>query len=127
MKDRVFWIITRILAAVALIGFIIVGLAFALYPNAVTGSEVTSSSSLWHSLTLAFMATVSMLALLVVIEPKRYLDMLLPLFIGKLVSSLSSLYWYIQFSNSTLLTNTFIDGAIAVMALILYLFGKRHR
>jgi hypothetical protein len=127
MRNRIFWVITRILAVIALIGFIIVGGLFTVYPSMVVGSPITSSSSLWHSLTLAFMATVSILALLVAINPRRYLDMLLPLFIGKIVSSLSSLYWYIQFNENILLTNTLTDGAIAVMALILYLMGKRYR
>ncbi len=127
MRNRFFWIITQIIAIIAFIGFIIVGGLFALYPNMVVGSTVSSSASLWYSLTLAFMATVSILALLVAINPRKYLDMLLPLFIGKLVSSLSSLYWYIQFSRGILLTNTFTDGMIAIVALILYLLGIRYR
>ena len=127
MRDKVFWIITRVLAIIALIAFIIVGGLFALYPDMIVGSPITSSASLWHSLALAFMATVSILALLVAIDPRRYLDMLLPLFIGKLTSSLSSLYWYIQFNKSILLTNTFTDGAIAIMTLTLYLLGRRIR
>lgn len=127
MRKDLFWLITRILTFIAFLGFVIVGILFTFYPNMVTGSEVSSSSALWHSLSLAFMATVSVLALIITINPRKYLDMLLPLFIGKLISSASSLYWYTQFNSNILMLNIITDGFIAIVTLIIYVIAKMYR
>jgi len=125
MRDRI-WFIIRLLSFIAFLGFIYVGILFAFKPETFTEKSISPDSAFWHSLALAFMATVSVLALLVVINPKKYLDMLLPLAIGKFVSSLSSFYWYMYFNASFLMFNVLTDGIIALTALILYSIAKIH-
>ncbi|MEM3832381.1 MAG: hypothetical protein QW128_02110 [Thermoprotei archaeon] len=126
IRDK-FWFIIRLLSLIAFLGFIYTGVLFALKPEIFTGRLISPDSAFWHSLALAFMATVSVLALLVTINPKKYLDMLLPLAIGKFVSSFSSLYWYIHFNVNFLMFNVLTDGIIALIALILYSIVKIHK
>lgn len=116
------WIAIRILALAALIGFLIVGSLFALSPESFTGGPITSESALWHSLTLAFMATVTLLAAMVLYNPKRYWHALLPIAVGKATSSISSLYWHTKFNTQFLYTNTIVDGGIAAISIILFLY-----
>lgn len=125
MEDKI-WLIIRLLSFIAFLGFIFVGILFAFKPEIFTEKLISPDSAFWHSLALAFMATVSVLALLVVINPKKYLDMLLPLAIGKFVSSFSSLYWYTHFNANFLMFNVLTDGIIALTALILYNIAKTH-
>jgi hypothetical protein len=123
MKDKI-WFIIRLLSFIAFLGFVYVGALFAFEPESFTEKLISPDSAFWHSLALAFMATVSVLALLITINPKKYLDMLLPLAIGKFVSSFSSLYWYIHFNVNFLMFNVLTDGIIASIALILYIIVK---
>lgn len=125
MEDKI-WFIIRSLSFIAFLGFIFVEILFAFKPEIFTEKLISPDSAFWHSLALAFMATVSVLALLVVINPKKYLDMLLPLAIGKFVSSFSSLYWYAHFNANFLMFNVLTDGIIALTALILYSIAKTH-
>ncbi|MCE4600915.1 MAG: hypothetical protein F7C38_05050 [Desulfurococcales archaeon] len=116
-----FWGIVRVLALLAFLGFVIVGLVFAFSPTTFPGTGVDSDAALWHSLALAFMATVSILALLVAVNPERYWAMLLPLGVGKLVSSVSSMAWYARYPTvGALKLNSMVDGAIALVSLALY-------
>jgi len=123
MKDKI-WFIIRLLSFIAFLGFVYVGALFAFEPESFTEKLISPDSAFWHSLALAFMVTVSVLALLITINPKKYLDMLLPLAIGKFVSSFSSLYWYIHFNVNFLMFNVLTDGIIASIALILYIIVK---
>lgn len=115
------WVLLRILAFLASIGFIVVGLAFIVMPQAITGEPIGGESALWHALSLGFMATVTVLGLMVLLNPKKYWIMLMPLGLGKAASSITSLYWYTTYQKSFLLLNTIVDGAIAIIALILYI------
>ncbi|MDM7275438.1 MAG: hypothetical protein P3X22_004880 [Thermoprotei archaeon] len=113
----------RVLSFIALIGFLAVGLMFALKPEVFTGSAVGSGSAMWHSLTLAFMATVSVIAFMIMLNPRAYWSMLIPLAVGKLASSVSSFYWYAVLSpqaSPMLLLNYVVDGLIGIIALALY-------
>ena len=116
------WIFVRILSILAFIGFLIVGILFIYSPSSFTGYEITRESSLWHSLTLAFMATVTMIALMITVRPERYWFGLLPLGVGKGVSSISSLYWYTKYNTEFLFTNTLVDGLISIISLVLFLY-----
>ncbi len=127
MIKNMFWFIVRLLSFIALLGFLYVGALFIIEPEIFTGRPISSDSALWHSLALAFMGTVSVLAFLITLNPKKYLDMLLPLGIGKAISSFSSLYWHMYFDINFLTFNTLIDGMIALTALILYSIAKIHR
>jgi len=123
-----FWYTLRALAVIALVGFLTVGLAFAFKPQWFTGADVTRESALWHSLSLAFMATVSIIALMIALKPEKYWEMLLPLAIGKAVSSISSLSWArVHTGSSWLELNTVVDGTIALIAISLYTWAKIHR
>ena len=116
------WILIRVLALAAFIGFLVVGILFYISPEKFTGYNVTPESSLWHGLALAFMATVTMLALMVLYNPRKYWSCLLPLGIGKAVSALSSGYWYTRHSIEFLMTNTMVDGTIAIISLALFIY-----
>ncbi|MEM2224204.1 MAG: hypothetical protein QXR02_05695 [Acidilobaceae archaeon] len=123
-----FWLILRALSLIALIGFILVGLAFLITPHLFTGENIAGGSALWHSLSIAFMSTVTIIALLVALNPRIYWPMLLPLAIGKLTSSIISLYWYSMLASMThtmLLLNSIVDGSIGVIALLLYIIARR--
>ena len=121
-----FWLIVRILALIALIGFLTVGIVFAFNPKIFPGESVSRQATLWHSLAIAFMATVSVIALLVAWKPYKYWEMLLPPLAGKLVSAISSISWYHVYPGfKALKTNAVIDGGIGVIALILYVEAYR--
>ncbi|MGB9729166.1 MAG: hypothetical protein ACP5GU_05745 [Thermoprotei archaeon] len=128
-----FWSYLGILSVVALLGFIMVSLLFIISPNAFTGAGINIGSALWYSLSIAFMSTVSIIALMIFLNPKRYWAMLLPLAIGKLTSSALSLYWYNLLGGSVVLLNVIdalqfnflMDGLIGVIALILYMMAYR--
>ena len=118
-----FWFLLRVLSFTALIGFLAVGLMFALKPEVFTGSAIGPGSAMWHSLALAFMATVSVIAFMVMLNPKVYWGMLIPLAVGKFLSSVSSFYWYAALSpqaSPMLLLNYVVDGLIGIIALALY-------
>ena len=124
--DR-FWLYVRLLASAAFLGFAVVGLGFALLPGEFTGAPVGRSAAFWHGLALAFMATVSVLALMVAVDPRRYWPMLLPLAVGKAVSSLSSMAWLTVYPDvSMLAANSIVDGAIALASLALYVLASRR-
>jgi hypothetical protein len=128
LRDELFLLVLRILAAISLIGFVVVGLLFAFKPGMFNGGVgVTGYSAIWHSLALAFMATVSALALMIALDPRCYWPMLLPLAIGKAVSSMASGLWYrIHPWQGFLSTNALVDGAIALVALVLYVEAWRR-
>jgi hypothetical protein len=120
------WLTLRVLALLALTGFLAVGLMFTLTPQTFTGKTVEEASTLWHSLSLAFMATVSTIAFMVAWKPRSFWPMLLPLALGKLTSSGASLYYYSVNGDyklggliDTLLLNGVIDGLIGVIAVTL--------
>jgi hypothetical protein len=98
---------------------------FTLTPQTFTGKTVEEASTLWHSLSLAFMATVSTIAFMVVWKPRSFWPMLLPLALGKLTSSSASLYYYSVNGGYKLgglidaLLNGVIDGLIGVIAVTL--------
>jgi len=121
MSNR-FWLLTRVLALIAFIGFIAVGIIFASYPQLLTGYGVGGESSLWHALAIAFMATVSTLALMILYDPKRFWHMLIPLAAGKAVSSIYSLYWYRIYTVNYLMTNSLVDGSIAIISILLSVY-----
>jgi hypothetical protein len=52
------WILTRVVASIFLVGFVFVGVVFAFTPSLVMGVSIDVYSSFWHSLSLAFMATI---------------------------------------------------------------------
>ncbi len=117
-----FWAIIRVVSIIAFIGFLVVGALFALYPPMFSREEVDPGSAIWHSLSLAFMATVTLVALMIALNPQRYWEMLLPLAVGKAVSSLSSIAWAIHYpSVGFLKINAVIDGSIALIAVALYI------
>jgi hypothetical protein len=64
------WLTLRVLALLALTGFLAVGLMFTLTPQTFTGKTVGEASTLWHSLSLAFMAIVSTIAFMVAWKPE---------------------------------------------------------
>lgn len=121
MGERI-WIVVRILALLGFTGFLIVGILFCITPETFTGYNVSPESSLWHSLSLAFMATVTILALMILYKPKIYWYGLLPLGIGKTVSAVSSGYWYTRHNTEFLMTNTVVDISIAVISLAIFLY-----
>jgi len=124
--DR-FWLYVRLLASAAFLGFAVVGLGFALLPGKFAGAPVGRGAAFWHGLALAFMATVSVLALMVAVDPRRYWPMLLPLAVGKAVSSLSSMAWLTVYPDvSMLAANSMVDGAIALASLALYVLASRR-
>jgi len=106
----------------AFIGFLIVGILFYISPETFTGYEISPESALWHSLSLAFMATVTVLALIILYNPRKYWFGLLPLGIGKAVSALSSGYWSTIHNINFLMTNTLVDGSIGVISLALFTY-----
>lgn len=116
------WILIRILSLAAFIGFLLIGVLFYIKPDAFTGYSISPQSSLWHSLTLAFMATVTILTLMILYNPRKYWPCLLPLGIGKAVSALSSGYWYTIHNIEFLITNMMVDGGIASISLALFLY-----
>ena len=121
-----FWLLARLLALAAFLGFVAAGLGFALFPQDLVGVPVRREAVFWHGLALAFMATVSVLALMVFLNPRRYWPMLLPLAIGKAVSSFSSIAWLTMYPKiDALRLNAVLDGAIAVLALLLYAWARR--
>ena len=120
--DRGIWLLIRILALAAFIGFLVVGILFYATPETFTGYGVSQESALWHGLSLAFMATVTMLALMVLYRPRRYWFCLLPLGVGKAVSALSSGYWSTKYNVEFLTTNTLVDGSIAIVSLALFIY-----
>lgn len=122
-----FWLLVRLLALAAFISFTSVGILFAVAPEVLTGSPPGPGGALWHSLALAFMATVSTLALMVALDPCRYLAMLLPLAVGKAVSSASSLMWLKLHSGPSILeANSVLDGSIALLSLAIYVLARRR-
>jgi hypothetical protein len=121
MSDRV-WLFVRGLSIIAFIGFLIVGILFLITPESFTGYNISEESSLWHSLTMAFMATVTVIALMIAFKPERYWHGLLPLGVGKAVSSVSSIYWYTKHNIEFLQINTVVDGSIAAISIILFLY-----
>ncbi len=124
--DR-FWLYVRLLAAAAFLGFAAVGLGFALLPGKFAGAPVGLGAAFWHGLALAFMATVSVLALMVAVDPRRYWPMLLPLAVGKAASSYSSLAWLTVYPEAgALRLNAVLDGAIAAVSLVLYALARRR-
>ena len=102
--------------------FIFLGVYFAIYPARFTGVEISLGSAFWHSLSLGYMAVISVLALFPAINPRKYWVYLLPLSIAKLSSSCVFFYWYRTFGGETLLQGSLIDLCIGVVALILYLY-----
>ncbi|KUO90629.1 MAG: hypothetical protein AT713_00015 [Caldivirga sp. JCHS_4] len=111
----------RILALLALIGFLAVGFMFALEPRMFTGQAINSGSALWHGLSLAFMATVSAIAFMIVWDPRKFWPMLLPLALGKLTSSSVSLYYYSTYGSFFLLVNGVTDGLIGLIAIAFFI------
>jgi len=122
------WLALRVLALLALTGFLAVGLAFAFTPQTFTGEAVGGGAALWHGLSLAFMATVSAIAFMIAWKPRMFWPALLPLALGKMISSATSLYYYSVDGGyklgglvDTLLANGVVDGLIGVVALALFI------
>ncbi len=120
--DKGIWLLIRILALAAFIGFLIVGVLFSITPETFTGYSISRESALWHGLSLAFMATVTILALMILYRPRKYWFCLLPLGVGKAASALSSGYWSTRYNVEFLTTNTLVDGSIAVISLVLFIY-----
>lgn len=115
------WLIIKVLSLLALFGFIGTGLLFAIIPEYFTGAPILYTSALWHSLALAFMATVSSLAFMIAFNPHEYWKLLIPLAVGKATSSVSSLFWFFHYQVEFLMISTLVDGSIALISIILFL------
>jgi hypothetical protein len=118
------WILTRVVASIFLVGFVFVGVVFAFTPSLVMGVSIDVYASFWHSLSLAFMATISLLVLLILWDPGRYWVLFMPLGIGKTVSFISFFYWYLRFGLDVLLMGFLIDISIAIISIALYLYFR---
>lgn len=116
------WLIVRILSILAFLGFLIVGLLFIISPDLFTGYQISREASIWHSLTLGFMATITVIAFMIAYKPETYWHGLLPLGLGKVASAISSLYWYFIHRLGFLIINTMVDSSIALISLILFLY-----
>jgi hypothetical protein len=119
--QRIF-VLTRVLSIVWLIGFVVTGAYLAIYPAGLVGVPIVEGSALWHSLSIAYMATVTVLVLFPAVDPVKHWGYLLPLAVAKLSSSSMLIYWYMIFHNRALLVSAYIDGSIGVIAMILFLY-----
>ena len=121
-----FWLIVRVLALVAFLLFIGVLVLFVVEPANFGGAVIANSSSLWFSLSIAFMATVSSLSLFLVFDPKKFWYFMVPLVVGKATSSLTSLVLISKhYSAPFLQMNMLGDGLIAIVFVILLFFAYK--
>ncbi len=119
MRERVLIITIKVIAFMGFIGFAAFTALYALRPGYF--SPITENSAFWYALGLAFMVTVTVLAFMVFLNPKKYWIFLIPpLAAGKITSSLSSLYLSeIYVTISWLKITVVTDGLIALIAVIL--------
>lgn len=118
------WFIIRVISGLALVGFLAAGAVVIYSPQVLTGEATPPNLLLLQSLSGAFMATISAISLMLLLDPSSNWKMLLPLAVGKATSSLSSLGFYMS-SNVPILFVTFIiDGIIAIISSALYVMAR---
>jgi hypothetical protein len=118
------WLVIRVISCTAFVGFAAAGFIVAYMPQLLIGGAVPPSLLLLQGLSVAFLATISAISLMVALDPANNWRMLLPLAVGKVASSLFSLGYYLGSYVPILLTTFITDCSIAVVSLVLYLIAR---
>ncbi|MGC9180242.1 MAG: hypothetical protein ACP5GZ_08580 [Vulcanisaeta sp.] len=122
MNVRILIMIIKIISLIGFLGFAAFTVLYVLMPAKF--SPVMEHSAFWYALGLAFMVTVTVLALMIFLDPKRYWVLLVPLAAGKLTSSVTSLYLSQLYPSVQWLKLTVVtDGTIAIIAIILLILS----
>jgi len=118
--------------------FVVVGLLFLITPDGVLhrlqqlGDALGSFSHpphsqerLWLGLAVAYMTVIAGIAIVVASDVARFRPLLPVLAAGKAVSSLTCLYYFVEYNVFAYLANFVVDGSLVGLALLCWVLAAR--